>query len=307
MKLLTKEAFEKSERFIKEYGRPLEIARFNYEFYNGSVEEVLVALSCFQNSDGGFGHALEADLRAPESSVLCTSVALQIIRDLQISSENHLVESAVQFLCKELNEKQLSWRIVPPSAENSPRAPWWYQNGREEEFDGFSLNPAAELLGYLYDYSHLVPDSVIQLLSEKVISVIVGAEEIEMHDLLCCVRLLKTQSLPKAFRNQLYSKISPLAEKAICCEEEGWMSYSLRPLQVIDSPESTFISSFEVATNLNLDYEIQEQQSNGAWRPTWSWDERYPNIWEVAKKEWTGVITLEKLLTLKRFDRIENV
>lgn len=307
MKLLTKESFEKSERFIKEYGRPLEIARFDYEFHNGSVEEVLEALSCFSNSDGGFGHALEPDLRTTESSVLCTSVAFQIIRELPISNENHLVKSAIKFLCKELNKEQLSWRIIPSSAENSPRAPWWYQNGREEEFDAFSLNPTAELLGYLYDYSNFVPDGVITLLSDKVISEILGAEEIEMHDLLCCLRLLKTKSLPKGFRNQLYSKISQLTEKTICCEEEGWASYSLRPLQVIESPESILAPGFEVVTSRNLDYEIQEQQPNGAWIPTWSWDERYPNDWEVAKREWMGVITLEKLLTLKRFGRIENI
>lgn len=307
MKLLTKNDFEKAERFIKEYGRPLEIARFKYEFNDAPLGEVLEALSGFQNDDGGFGHALEPDLRTRESSVLCTSMALQILRGLSIANTNHLVDSAVKFLCAELNEKQLSWRIIPPSAEKSPRAPWWYQNGREEEFESFSLNPTAELLGYLYDYSAFVPDRVIKLLSNKVLSEVIGLEEIEMHDLLCCLRLLKTKSLPSSFGDQLTFKINDLIKNTICCNKEDWDSYTLRPLQVIDSPESTFFSGFEVAINLNLDYEIQEQQSNGAWIPTWSWDEQYPNAWKTAKKEWMGVITLEKLLTLKRFGRIENV
>lgn len=306
MKLLTRDAFKKAGQFIEENGRPLEVARFKYEFSEAPASQVLEALSSFQNNDGGFGCALEPDLRTQESSTLCTSMAFQTLRSLGVSKENPLVSNALKFLRSELNEKQQSWRIIPASAEKSPRAPWWYQQGREEQFESFSLNPTAELLGYIYDYPGSVPNTVIELISNRVLSEVVGLEKIEMHDLLCCLRLLKTESLSEAFRDQLQSKISNLINDTICRDEESWKSYSLRPLQVVDSPQSIFASGLETAINLNLDYEIQEQQANGSWKPTWSWDERYPNDWEIAKREWTGILTLEKLLILKRFDRIEK-
>ncbi len=57
--------YEKAEKFIYRNARPLELARWQYRFENGSAEHVLRALSAYQNADGGFGHALEADCFSP--------------------------------------------------------------------------------------------------------------------------------------------------------------------------------------------------------------------------------------------------
>lgn len=53
--------FEKARSFIYHNARPLDIARWQYHFEGGSNEAVLTALAAYQNEDGGFGHALEAD------------------------------------------------------------------------------------------------------------------------------------------------------------------------------------------------------------------------------------------------------
>ncbi len=306
MKILTKNALEKARGFIEENGRQLEIARFHFEFNEGPIADVLEALRVFQNPDGGFGCALEPDLRAQESSALCTSIALQTLRSLGIPAENLLVSNSIEFLLAELNEEQLSWRIIPASADQSPRAPWWYQKGRKEQFELFSLNPTSEILGYLYDYQSNVPSEVVERISERVYSEIMSLEKIEMHDLLCCLRLLKSENLSEPFRDQLSSKICTLVEEAICCDQDGWKDYCLRPLQVVDRPQSPFASDLKEAIDLNIEYEIQSQEANGSWAPTWSWDDQYPKEWEEAKREWAGILTLEKLLLLKRFNRIEN-
>jgi len=39
---------------------PLLFAQWRCAFENGDPEDVLGALACYQNADGGFGHALEA-------------------------------------------------------------------------------------------------------------------------------------------------------------------------------------------------------------------------------------------------------
>lgn len=67
VKLLSKKAFDKASNFISTRGRPLEKAQFEFHFNNGSVEDVLLELGKFQNPDGGFGHAVEPDVRMPES------------------------------------------------------------------------------------------------------------------------------------------------------------------------------------------------------------------------------------------------
>ena len=49
----------KAKEFIYKNARPLDCARWQYLFENGSRENVLNFLAAYQNEDGGFGHALE--------------------------------------------------------------------------------------------------------------------------------------------------------------------------------------------------------------------------------------------------------
>ena len=73
------------------------------------------------------------------------------------------------------------------------------------------------------------------------------------------------------------------------------------------SQRSPFLRGLEDAVAANLDYIITTQQEDGSWQPTWSWAEAWPEVWEQARQEWAGVLTLETLLTLERFSRIEEV
>ena len=95
MKYLSKESFKKALKWIKQNARPLEKARLRFYFENDAVDEVKTELEKFQNTDGGFGHALEPDLRTPNSSVLATSLAYQI--------QN--IESANQYLLNNYDKK----------------------------------------------------------------------------------------------------------------------------------------------------------------------------------------------------------
>ena len=70
MKKLSREAFNQAREFLKTQARPLDRALFEVRFEGASVEHVVDELAAFQNKDGGFGHALEPDLRTPTSSAL---------------------------------------------------------------------------------------------------------------------------------------------------------------------------------------------------------------------------------------------
>ncbi len=52
-----------------------------------------------------------------------------------------------------------------------------------------------------------------------------------------------------------------------------------------------------------LETEIGNQAEDGAWWPGWHWGQ-YEDVWEVAKKEWAGRITLDCLHTLKNFGKL---
>lgn len=287
--MLRWEAFEASRQFIETTARPLEIARFRHAFAGGSVEAVFDALRRYQNSDGGFGHALEPDFRAKESSALCTSIAFQVLRSNHAKPDQAFISRGIHFFLETLDRAEGHWRIIPTLAEQSPHAPWWHQAGREEAFNCFSLNPSAEILGYLYDYQELIPRDILSLLSSRVLGHLSDLQEIEMHDLLCCLRLLQTEALPEEVRELLKRKLAVLIPRIVACSPAEWSGYSLRPLQVVDSPVSPFMPELIEAVAANLDYEISSQDKDGAWTPTWTWGDAYPEDWKIARREWAGI------------------
>jgi len=307
MNLLPNAAFLAARRFIETTARPLEVARLRFHFDQASSESVRTALDACRNADGGFGHALEPDLRAAESSALCTSLALQVLRATRAPSTQAYGSASIVYLLNCREQQNAVWRIIPKSAERSPHAPWWNQIGREEAFEGFSLNPTAEILGYLYEYRYLVPEAVLTLVSEHVLRHICGLQTIEMHELLCSLRLLQTEVLPETFRERLHSEVRRLMDQIIALDPAQWREYCLRPLQVVDCPESPFLAGREDAVAANLDYEIAAQGAAGSWTPTWTWGDAFPDDWKLARQEWEGIITLEKLLLLQRFHRIEGI
>ncbi|HSI86523.1 MAG TPA: hypothetical protein VK970_22230 [Candidatus Methylacidiphilales bacterium] len=310
MKILDQIAFKRARAFIMASGWALEQARYRYVFEGGSASEVLDALATFRNEDGGFGKSLEPDLQAPHSSALCTSVAFQTLRSLKADSGDAMVRSGISYLLAThttTDGKANGWRIIPESAGQYPHAPWWNQEGRGEELARFSLNPSAELLGYFYDYRSLVPLEVIQALSDRVLEELNGVETIEMHQLLCCLRLWQTRDLPNSIRDALKKKLATTISGAVAKDPAEWEGYSLRPLQVVDGRNSPFITGLEDSVQLNLDYEIASQNKDGSWSPTWNWGDAFPDVWPRARTEWSGILTMQKLILLKRFGRIEGV
>lgn len=302
--MLTKDMFEAARHWIEESARPLEKARFRQMFENGPVEAVFDALDAFRNPDNGYGRALEPDFRAGESSALCTSVALRIIRSTEAKPDPDIISKTIAYLVDTLDQRKWAWRIIPESAAGAPHAPWWDQGNLEKTFNGFTLNPTAEILGFLYDCRELVPKDVLSGVSEGIFNRISKLDKMDMQDLLCCIQLFETDRLPEAFRKDLFQKLAPFVRQTVAHDSGQWKKYSLRPLQVADSPDSPFLPGLEDSVSANLDYEISSQNPDGSWAPTWTWGKSFPEDWQIACREWTGILTLDKLLVLRRFKRI---
>jgi hypothetical protein len=95
-----------------------------------------------------------------------------------------------------------------------------------------------------------------------------------------------------------------LLSALVVTDKAQWQGYGLRPLQAAPHPASPFLPGLEAAVDENLDYLIETQHEDGSWSPTWSWGDTYPEEWAKARREWQGVLTLEALFWLRRYDRI---
>jgi hypothetical protein len=312
--ILSKTAYARARAYVERNGRPLEVARLRFQFDGAPAEEVAAELSKFQNPDGGFGNGLEPDLRTPYSSALAVVDAFQIMGETgNAPAFAGIAASAIQYLLNTFDAAKQRWVMIPPQAEDSPHAPWWSAAGMEQAFNGYSLNPTAEILGCLYDSldtasnaaSPQVPPQLLASLSEAILSRLTPLSEIGMHDFLCCKRLSESANLDPAFRAALVDQLMRLLDSAVGRDPAQWPGYSLRPLQVASRPQSIFYAPLKESIELNLDYEISNQGPDGAWSPNWDWGGMYPQEWEQARQEWAGVIIVEKLLALKRYGRIE--
>jgi hypothetical protein len=306
VRLLSVDAQARARSFIETSGRALERSLYSYHFEQGSAEAVLAELGRFQNDDGGFGHGIEPDLQTPDSSVLGTTVALQIVRSLQVREQHPLVRAAMRYLADTYDAAHRYWPFIPPTVDNAPHAPWWNPEGRVGNHADQMANPRAEVIGYLFEHpSTSTQDQRSMLLRDALAWLQANSNTIEMHEYLCYRRLAVAPGLPEAASIDLDQRLQEIAVRLIAAEPSNWSSYGLRPLDAIDAPDSRLVARLHDAISYNLDYVIENQRADGSWRPTWTWGDTYPQAWLEAERQWSGVITLEQLLKLRKFGRLE--
>lgn len=144
--------YEKARAFMYRNARPLELALWQFHFEGGSADSVLHALSFYQNEDGGFGHALEADNWNPHSSPLTTQTATEILYAVDAPQSHPLVQNTLRYLDSgaDFDAAHRQWLNCVPSSNDFPRAIWWtYKEGS----DAFQYNPTAALAAFILRYA----------------------------------------------------------------------------------------------------------------------------------------------------------
>jgi len=312
MKQLSREAFDRARDFIKAQARPLDRALFEHRFEGASGDLVTAELACFQNDDGGFGHALEPDLRTPTSSALATEIGLRTLQDLGCASDHPMVAGAVRFLLETFDSQRQVWRVAPHDANDHPHAPWWHDEGGGlvRTFDDFLIIPRSSIVGLLHHYAALVPaDWLAELTEHTVATLETIADEAFAGggDSLCyALRLAETKALPQSYKDRLISRLCRLSRKFVSCDPQEWGGYVAAPLKVAPAPDSPVADVLRDGLEDHLDYQIDHQTPEGTWEPMWTWGDFYTDVWEQVKLEWRGTLTLETLTVLQAFGRIEK-
>lgn len=306
MKRLTQAAFQSAKDFIMDQGRALDQRRFEFHFEAGSANAVLTALASYQNDDGGFGNSLEPDIRTSASSAIATTVGFQILREIGAHAGHTLVRKGIEYFVATYDESRQVWPIIPPEVEEAPHAPWWNYQNSAETFGQFLVNPRAEIVGYLHKFSDGAPTELLKPLAATLLEHLDSlSDKMEMHDILCFVKLAETETLPNS--EEVWEKLAQAAAPRIARNAEQLTGYVLKPLWLVSSPESPLAAEFKGEVEMNLDFEIEQQDEDGSWSPNFSWGDQYPETWQIAKKEWQSRFTVETLKTLKDFGRIEPV
>lgn len=102
--------------------RVLEQRLFAHHFLNGGADPVETALDAYRNEDGGYGHALEPDLRGPVSQPLHTVHALRVLDAI-----GRCGGQRVERVCRYLTAVSTTDGALPaihPSQRGYPAAPF---------------------------------------------------------------------------------------------------------------------------------------------------------------------------------------
>lgn len=292
----------KTQRWMKRNARPLECARWEYLFENGSREQVLEKLAAFQNQDGGFGHGLEPDFMLPQSSAIATWAACQILMEVQADCHNRIVKATINYLIHSYDEKLGLWRTVVPEHNDYPHAPHWhYEDGVQ---DSWMFNPSVELAAYLV---HWLPEGsegaklgweVIENAKKRLFTCAeMGFHEVNNYQKL--IHILKDR-LPDV--EAISEKVNKLAEQSIDTEPTSWgKSYKALPLNMIFSRSDNLYEKYKDLVNENLNYLKNSIQADGVWDITWAWNEYMENFY-VARQQWKGIIAINNYKILREFE-----
>jgi hypothetical protein len=117
---------EAARAFVCGTGRPLERHRLA-ALCGSPVSPVLDALAPYRNEDGGFGHALEPDVRAPHSEPIAALAALDVLAE--VNALDHVWVSDLAGWIETIALDDGGIPFLLPAGERYPRGPWM-QSGR---------------------------------------------------------------------------------------------------------------------------------------------------------------------------------
>ena len=308
MKMNYKEIYEKAQVFIYRNARPIELARWRYHFENGALEDVLTALVAYQNADGGFGHALEADSFNPNSTPIQTWNACKILREIGFTDGSHpIVKGILRYLDSgaDFSEKHNQWMNTVKSNDDYPHAVWWSYSEKDEDYRDY--NPTAYLAGFILRYAD--KDSSLYKKAEEIarqayewfVSAVPFGDD---HSTACFVGLyefLKETGSGLVDMPEFADKLKEEVNADICRDTEKWRTeYVCMPSKFIDGRDCMFYAGNEELVEKECEMIAKTQLEDGSYVLPWLWCNDYVE-YTLAANWLKSVQLIEKMRFLKKF------
>ncbi len=294
MQKLDSRRIDDAQRFVWLSGRLLDRLRFACLFRGGGRERVLAALRPYQNSDGGFGEALEPDFRGPVSQPVTTHGGLQILDEID-AFDDPIVPRACEYLMR-ISTAEGGVPMLLPDVPRFPHAPWWEPSAGVPKA---SLLPTAGIAGFLHKHSVEHPWlagatsfcwDAIEMLGRAPASL--GLPYLMRYALVFLDhvpdRARARDAAAKLGRHAI--DVGAVALDPRASEEVHF------PLDFAPEPETLARRWFDDRLiETHLDALIEAQQEDGGWPINWP-------VWTpITGLEWRAWQTIQRLKTLKAY------
>ena len=275
--------------FVLRNARLLDRQRFWWRFDGGSADAVVAALLPYRNEDGGFGNALEPDLRGLASQPVPLEHALAILDEVD-RFDDGLVGPACDWL-ESITREDGGIPFVLPSVTDGPHAPWW------EPADASSLNPTAGIAGLLHKHGvdHPWVERATAYCWEALSP---GVDSLGGDDAISVLGFL--EHVPDRERaDAAFERVGARIRDELVALDPATPGYVKGPLEFARHPDRLARSLFDDATiELHLDALEGKQEGDGGWPITWEPPSR------AAVCEWRGFVTLMWLDVLAAYGRV---
>ena len=272
-----------AETFIWSAARLVDRHRYAMLFEDGSADPVFAALSGYRNLDGGFGHALEPDLRCPASQPAATLYALEMLHeagrldsDLGVGARGWIASIAAP-------DGGIPFAL--PGFEAYPHSPWW-SLGPPSSFLTFALAGAVHAGG-------TSGDEWLDRASEWCWRTLDAASEPGGYWLKYACAFL--DAVPDEDRaHAALASLATRVDPAALAPVDGAEGETLRPLDLSPRPgcRSRAVVSDD-AVEAHLDAVEREQQEDGGWMFDWlAWSPEQTSAWR-------GIVTIRALTWLR--------
>jgi hypothetical protein len=276
--------FDAAAEFMAGHARVLDRRVFQRLFQGGASAPVRDAVAAYRNDDGGFGHALEPDLRTPASQPAAVEMALRIL-DLADAWDEHLVRAAIDWLVT-VAPPEGGATFVLPTLSQGPHAPWWAPS----EGNPVSLIQTGQIAGTLYarGFTHPWLATATEAMWRG-IDHLTEPNAYEMYGVLAFLQHVPDR--PRAL--DALKRVGPplLGLVTLDPDAEGEVH---SPLDFAPLPDSIARPLFDDPTiNAHLDHLAAAQQPDGGW--TFNW----PSWSAAAEADWRGYVTVDALRVLR--------
>jgi hypothetical protein len=280
--------------FLAGHGRVLERRRFELLFDGGGPEAVLDALRAYRNSDGGFGHGLEPDLRAPESQPASALHAFEVIAELAPSTAAEAVE-----LCDWLDAVALPNGGLPfalPIRDPSASAPFWTSADPE----AFSLQITTIVAAHAHRVDAHDPAVAAHAWLARATTCCLDAIEAleeapQPYELAFAIRFLDAAHEREPRAPELLSRLGEYVPEDGRLQVAGGLpDEALRPLDLAPEPgrpARALVDDTVIAAD--LERLAAEQHEDGGWSVD------FQSYSPAAALEWRGYATVRALSILR--------
>jgi hypothetical protein len=290
--------FNAAAAFVTASARVLDQRRLERLFQDGPASAVRDAVAAYRNSDGGFGHALEPDGRAPGSQPPAMEMALRILDEADAWDED-LVRGGCDWLAAVAPAEGGAAFVEAGPLAGGPHAPWWVP----EEGHPASLVATGLIAGTLHarGFSHPWLDGATEVMWNRIGKL--GADMpagigggYEMFGVLAFL-----QHVPDRNRaREEFGRVGPLIldREMVALDPEAHGEVH-GVLAFAPEPDSLARALFDDATvAAHLDHLAGGQRDDGGW--TFNWPAWSPD----AERDWRGFLTVGNLRILRANGRL---